>query len=354
MTTNHFQHNGAGAGENSTASAIAGTGPSFGPQVLSKGTVANSTESIPLNNVDELLRLDAAQLRNRENWHKMDRIVCAVPSNAEKIRVWEQVCVILDKNHSIKGLPLFRLGILHLLEDADEPQGLTLLEQAYHEDKREKEQKEIDVPAERRGAYLLLAVVKDFFDYLRAKKPHEWESGLLTSHNRKLLVLVLFTVYDLIGVHALDMQTFTIADLQKLIKSDALRRFAGENYFCTQNLLEMFTLQRQNIDKVNDQYPLARAIIGLVGGVLEAIWVDRMPPSVMGKTLGTILTEAHKQGILKLDTRIAALSSLLLFMRNHVHPGRDIKRQRYFINMDVAKGCKAALDWTISELLRTP
>jgi len=73
-----------------------------------------------------------------------------------------------------------------------------------------------------------------------------------------------------------------------------------------------------------------------------------------GKTLGSILAEAYKQGILKLDTRIAALSSLLCFMRNHVHPDENIKRQHYFINMEVAKGCKAALDWTISELLKVP
>ena len=305
-----------------------------------------------VNNIDELLRLDAAQLRTKENWLKMDEIVCALPSNAEKIGAWEQICVTLDKNQSIKGLPLFRLGILHLVEDADEQNGLSLLEQAYQEDKRETET--FGRPAESRGAYLLLAVVKDFFDYLRRKKTDDWESGLLTSQNKKTLIPVLFTVYDLISIHALDMKGFTVSDFLKLIKSDPLRRFAGENYFCAQNLLEMFTLKDQHIDKVNDQYALARAIVGLVGGVLEGIWLDRMPPSAMGKTLGGILREAHKQGILKLNTRIAALSSLLCFMRNHVHPGLDIKRQNYFINMDVAKGCKMALDWTISELLKTP
>jgi len=309
-----------------------------------------------MNSVDELLRLDAPQLRKDENWNEMDRIVCALPSNAEKIRVWEQICDTLDKNQSIKGLPLFRLGILHLQEDADEQQGLKFLEEAYQEDKREKEQNEIDVPAEERGAYLLLAVVKDYIDYLRTERSHAWDSELLSGPNRKILIPVLFTVYDRIGVHALDMPTFTITDFQKLIKSDALRVFAGENYFCAQDLLEMFTLKGQPIEKVNGQYPLARAVVGMVGGVLEAIWMDRIPPVGTGKTpntLGAILTEAHGQGILKPDSRIAALSSLLLFMRNHIHPGRNIKRQHYFINMNVAKGCKAALDWTISELLKT-
>jgi hypothetical protein len=305
-----------------------------------------------MNSLEEVFRLDAAQLRKHENWREMDRIVCALLSNAEKVRAWEQICSILDKEQSIKGLPLFRLGILHILEDAHEQQGLKLLEQAYEQDQREVS--EIGIPAEKRGAYLLLAVLKDFFDYLRTKKPHEWESGLLANQNRKTLIPVLFTVYDLISIHPLDTKGFTTTDFLNLIKSDALRRFAGENYFCTENLLVMFTLEGQHIDKINDQYALARAIVGLVGGVLEAIWLDRMPPAAMGKTLGSILAEAHKQGILKLDTRIAALSSLLCFMRNHVHPGRDIKRQHYFINMEVAKGCKAALDWTISELLKVP
>jgi hypothetical protein len=129
-----------------------------------------------MNSVEELLRFDAAQLRKDENWREMDRIVCALPSNAEKIRVWEQICLILDKDQSIKGLPLFRLGLLHILEDADEQQGLKLLEQAYEQDQREVS--EIG-PAEERGAYLLLALVKDFFGYLGTKKPREWESGLL-------------------------------------------------------------------------------------------------------------------------------------------------------------------------------
>lgn len=49
-----------------------------------------------VTNIDELLRLDAVQLRTDENWRLMDKIVCALPSNAEKIRAWEQICVTLD------------------------------------------------------------------------------------------------------------------------------------------------------------------------------------------------------------------------------------------------------------------
>jgi len=69
------------------------------------------------------------------------------------------------------------------LEDADEQQGLKLLEQAYEHGPEEVS--EIAFPAEKRGAYLLLAVVKDFFDYLRTKKPHEWRSGLLLIKTEK-------------------------------------------------------------------------------------------------------------------------------------------------------------------------
>jgi len=130
----------------------------------------------------------------------------------------EQICSILDKDQSIKGLPLFRLGILHILEDADEQQGLKLLEQAYEQDQREVERD--CIPAEKRGAYLLLAVVKDFFDYLRTKKPHEWESGLLANQTGKTLISCPFHRIRPNQHHPLDMKGFTTTDFLNLIKSD--------------------------------------------------------------------------------------------------------------------------------------
>jgi hypothetical protein len=254
----------------------------------------------------------------------------------------------LEAAKSPKGHPLFRLGALHLLEDNDEQIGLKALELAYHEDR--KYAAASGGRAEDRAAYRLLALLKDFLAYLDSKKPTDWERKLLLAENRQTIMSVFFTVYNLSLTHPLDMPGFTVLDFQKLIKNDSLRRFAGENYFCTQELLEMFVLDGQHINKHNNQYPLGRAIVGQIGGVLEAIWLDRLP-SQRKRTLGELLREAHEDGVLKPNSNIAALSSLMLFMRNHVHPGVDIQRLNYFIDMNVAKGCKVALDMTIGQLL---
>ena len=71
-----------------------------------------------------------------------------------------------------------------------------------------------------------------------------------------------------------------------------------------------------------------------------------------GDTLGKLLTEAHKRTILKVGTRLSALSSLMLHLRNYVHADRDSLRTDYFIDINTAKGCKVALDWVIAEMLQ--
>jgi len=88
-----------------------------------------------------------------------------------------------------------------------------------------------------------------------------------------------------------------------------------------------------------------------LGGVLEAILADKLP-TVRGKPLGSLITEAKDAGIIKIGTKLAALSSVMLYLRNHVHPDRDAVRTAYFIDINVAKGCKVALDWVIADLLQ--
>lgn len=308
-----------------------------------------------MDSLKDVFALDPGQLHN--SWNEVDKIIQALPSRLEQIQAWEQVCEALqkgsDESHSLKGHPYFRLGVLHLLEDGDEDKGLKYLELAYKEDQKYAEIKGNERRPEERAAYRLLAIVKDFFAYLRSKKSTDWESALLLPNNRKVVIPLLFTVYDLSIAHSLDVPGFTVVDFQRLVKDDVLRRFACENYFCAENLLVMFTLQGQHIDKNNDRYPLGRATVGLIGGVLEAIWLERLP-GVQKGTLGHLLKLAHERGVLRPDSKLAALSSLLCFMRNHLHPGLDAKRSNYFIDMNVAKGCKVALDMAISELLRSP
>ena len=42
----------------------------------------------------------------------------------------------------------------------------------------------------------------------------------------------------------------------------------------------------------------------------------------------------------RLGTKLAALSSIMLYLRNHVHPDRDAAGTAYLIDINVAKGCK--------------
>jgi len=306
-----------------------------------------------MGNLQDILTLDPKDWHAQ--WSEIDKVIRQLPSRAEQIKAWEQICEALskvtDEILSLKGHPCFRLGTLQLLEDGDENKGLSYLELAYKEDQRYAELKRNGTRPEERAAYRLLAIIKDFFAYLRSKKPTDWESKLLMPNSRKVLIPILFSIYDLSTTHALDMPSFTVLDFKRLIENDGLRRFAGENYFCAQDLLEMFTVEGQHIDKINGRYPLGRATVGMIGGVLEAIWLDRLPGIQKG-TLGQLLRLAYEKGVLQPDTNLAALSSLLVYMRNHLHPGLDVQRLQYFIDMNVAKGCKVALDMSISDLLK--
>jgi hypothetical protein len=122
-----------------------------------------------MKTVDDVLAQDADQLQ--ASWNEVDRIVRMLPTRQEQIHIWEQICVILDKAGSLKGHPFFRLGVLQLMEDSDEQTGLKYLELAYKEDQKYADT--TGTRAEGRAAYRLLAIVKDFFTYLRSKKPQE-------------------------------------------------------------------------------------------------------------------------------------------------------------------------------------
>jgi hypothetical protein len=288
-------------------------------------------------------------MRLHAHWNEIDRIVMKLPSYSDQICAWEQICDRLSS--TAKGHPFFRLGELHLSIDHDEATGLGCLESAYQEDKAYAAQHG-GQRAEDKAAYRLLSICKDFFAHLRQKKSSDWESTLLLPVNRSVLINVLFTTYNMSTPHSLDTPSATMPTFQSLITDTELRRFAIENYFCADRLLLQFTLSGGGLDKHSDKYPLGRAIIGLFGGTLEAIWLDKLPHSKR-RTLDSLLKEAHQNHILKPSTRIASLSSLVCFLRNHIHPDRDVKRQDYFIDINVAKGCKAALNLAIGEMVHS-
>jgi hypothetical protein len=279
-------------------------------------------------------------------WSQIDALVGVVPLE-KQIEAWQTIADRIDASDS-KGHPLFRLSALKLLIDADEASGIQLLEAAYKEDERFG-------PAtgqlpHRMGAYRLLSLTKEYFRYLREQE--NWQSGLLSLDNRRVLIETLFLVYDRSLVAAHDMPGYNYRAFFTLLKDEKLAAFGIENYYCAESLLQMFFLEGQAINKARDEYPLARAIVGLLAGVLEAFFVERLP-DIKSPTLGRLLREAHEREVLNLGTRLSALSSLMLHLRNYIHADLGSLRTEYLIDINTAKGCKAALDWVIAEMLRS-
>lgn len=296
-----------------------------------------------MNTLDDILSLEPEKIDAHRK--EIDTIFSRLEL-PEQIDAWGKVVSRLQPKNLSKGHPYFRLGVLHLLVDPDEANAINFLERAYEEEERFERQ-----IAHRRGAYRVLALVKGFFQYLRGLRGESrWQLEQLNAPHRPVLVRTLLTLYEGTIPHVLDMKSYTDQEFRRLIREEELVRFAAQNYSCAQNLLELFVLENQHIDRSRDEYPLSRAIVGLFGGVVEAILASRL--TARGKTLGGLIKAGHTAGLIRVGTRLAALCSLILYLRNHVHADRAASQTEFFIDMNVAKGCKFALDWVISELLQ--
>jgi hypothetical protein len=138
----------------------------------------------------------------------------------------------------------------------------------------------------------------------------------------------------------------------QLITDDGLRIFAGDNYMCAQSLLEWVETTGGHSFILTNEYPFARSIVGLYGGVLEALLTDRL--SATGRTtLGQLIDEAYNRGHISLGTNFCGLCTIILYFRNHVHANRAAMRKAYFVDLNVAKSLKIATDAAIVELLQT-
>jgi hypothetical protein len=186
------------------------------------------------------------------------------------------------------------------------------------------------------------------------RKKTNWQTSQLDPPHRKILINTLLALYDATARrHILDMPAWTYSPFFELMKDDGLRRFAGENYFCAQSLLEWVETDSGHAFLLTNEYPLARVVIGLYGGVLEAMLAEKLA-SKGRQTLGNLINEAYAQGHLVPGTRLCALATILLYFRNHIHANREVNRTEYFIDLHVAKGLKAAIDLVIAELLAPP
>lgn len=298
----------------------------------------------PPSTLEEVIKLHPAQFDSY--WKEIDGIVAVLPTSSDQISAWEAILKCLRHHPFSKGMPYFRLGVLHLLTDPDATRAVQELELAYLED-RHYGPDTAKLP-HRMGAYRLLALTKGFLDYLQSEK--DWKAEQLEAPNRVVLIRTLLAVYDRSLAHILDLEGHTYQSFFRLIQDPGLTRFAIEHYFCAEHLIESFHIAGTHTSGRDDEYALARAIIGLFGGVLEAVLADKLP-SFRGHTLGVLIREAQAKEIIRVGTKLAALSSMMLYLRNHIHADRNANRRAYFVDIHVAKGCKVALDWVIADLL---
>lgn len=294
--------------------------------------------------IEEILSAPAAAFNNRATWDGLDKLIESVPDVNERVQLWERVAAGVEGKGASSGHPRFRLGILHLLNDPDEAAGIAELERAYEQDQRYATDRE----PHRRAAYCVLNLVRDFLNALRARG--DWQARQLDSKYRRVLVGTLFEAYDLTVRHILDTHAWSYSPFFRLINNQGFRRFAIENYMCAQDLLEWVETKSGRSFVLTNEYPLARALIGLYGGVLEALLADKLGIRDR-ETLGALINRAYEEGLLPLGSRICALASIVLYFRNHIHPNKDIARTEYFINLNVARGLKAAMDLVITDLV---
>jgi hypothetical protein len=298
-----------------------------------------------VNEIDEILKSQAETFKEPAVWRKLDQLIESLPDD-QRVLEWSRVAGCLEAGGISSGHAHFRLGIWHLVNDSDEKVGTRYLEAAYEQDQRFSERKE----PHRMAAYRVLGLVKDFLDYLHSKK--NWQADQLQPPYRRVLITTLLAVYVASNKHILDAPLLTYQPFFDLFKDAGLRRFAIENYHCAYGLLEMVGVERNQSFLQQHEYPLARALVGLYGGVLEAILADKL--GVTGEaTLGKLINQAHDAGLLKPGTRLSSLATVLLYFRNHVHANRDIARTEYFIDINVALTLKAATDMVVGELLRS-
>lgn len=298
-----------------------------------------STEAL-----NEVLKLTPGEIDRK--WAEIDALVMRLPRD-DQIKIWAKFLGHVNDAPISKGHPFFRLGVLHLLADSDETVAISYLEKAFREDQTyARDHGQI---AHRMGTYRLLALCKGFFEYLANVKPTDWQVAQLKEPNRNVVVQTVLMLYDQSLVHPVEMQTYTYQTFFALVADRKLCAFAIENYFCAEELIEKASLKSGWSLLHQHEYPFARAIVGLIGGVLEAILADRLPHA-RGQSLGVLIRGGNEAGIIVPGTRIAALASLMLYQRNHIHADRASGLTHYYIDLHVANGCKVALDWAISEM----
>jgi hypothetical protein len=291
----------------------------------------------------EVFDLPTEEFQN--HWQAIDHFIACRPSVDDQIELWEAILQRIESSplDLSKAHCYFMLGVLMLYTRPSETDGLLYLEQAHQEDRKFASRR-----FHRMAAYRLLGLVKGFLEHLRARG-RPWEKEQLNPGNRHVLFKALLTIYDA-SSHVGIWTGHTHGAFFRLIKDDSLRLFAGENYYCAAHLAGLWSRDGHSGLTPDDECPLARATIGLLGGVLEAILLAQLSGGD-GQTLGWLISRANKAGVIRAGTILGALASFMLYFRNHLHADLSRERTEFFLNISTATGCIAAMDMAINELL---
>lgn len=182
--------------------------------------------------IKDILKLDPLQFDT--HWTEIDKIVGGLKTLQEQIAAWDAIADYLQPHPVSKGMPFFRLGHMHLVNDPDAAKAINYLELAYKEDV--KYGPDSGQTPQRMGAYRLLALTKGFIEYLNASK--NWETEQLRPPHRAIVIRTLLAVYDRSFAHILDLEGHTYRSVFAVIRDKSLTRFAIENYFCAEHLIE--------------------------------------------------------------------------------------------------------------------
>ncbi|SRR6266404_4770505 len=204
----------------------------------------------------DILKLDPLQFD--ANWREIDQVIWGLKTPQEQIAAWEAIADHVRPHTISKGHPFFRLGHMCLVNDPDAAKAINYLEAAYQEDK--KYGPDTGQLPHRMGAYRLLALTKGFIEYLEARK--NWETEQLRPPYRPTIIRTLLAIYDRSLAHILDLEGHTYQSFFAVIQDKGLTRFAIENYFCAEHLIELFFVSGAHVSRYTDEYPLSRSIVG--------------------------------------------------------------------------------------------
>ena len=293
------------------------------------------------------MALEVSPVPSREDeqpdyWREADRTATCHPELDDQEEFWRAfLAAARGAAFPVScGHPLFRLACI-ALDRGQLPEALTLLNDAYGQDERFCDYRE--VPQDM-AAYRLRAILVGVERAVGAGAdsiygPYCDAAGLAS------LIRVVKLVFDASLPSVFDQGRLYSHVFQRHLAPGPLLLFAVESYYAACRILELDELESCPFGP-NDVYPMGRATCVLLGSAVEAVLVG-----VTGQegTLGGSIRLARERGRLQPHTVSDAAFVLINYFRNRVHPRIDA-HDGHPIDLNIARVMKAAFDRALAEL----